>query len=822
MYTARAFRSCQGLLLKGKCSAIYSWCRDRSTQTIIVYGLILFSILGCSEASQNSRSSRTWALTSGLPGGHYNTCAKLIADEFDSLSTTSRINVIPSEGSFENMDRLRKGLADLAIVQRDVLASRFYDKDEPFSEVEILLPLFPEALQVLVHCDSLGGAVDFLRFSQLVKEGRITHVAIGPAGSVTNQTAKRMFDLLGLEVSPSFYIESAPDEYLRQFENGDLTAVAMLSAAPVTNINLPFKFKPAVLSLTNDEVSMLISYLHNLDPVSLSLSIYDQEENGTFQTIGTWALLVGRRGVSSELERTWGRNPTDIALRALVTGAPTYNQVFGQGCSVHFNHTEAGWSCKVKGTRPDVFFKGIGLTPALESMLNVKNGIDWRYLAMSLFVLAFMGALIHTLRKIRTDPKEKQKWTTRWFRYQQFVYAGGVFLLIAISLPPLINHLELAFCEKYGLHSHFLDVSIWDKYTWLLVLSLSGQNNGLFPISTAARVVTSASMFLQYVNVGYLALYTYIKEQRRKKRLTGKAMSNFQDHLVVFGWNDTAIKLISDLLLDQEGYSGRRRGAIVVHPKASEKLSKESELKSYFEQGKVLQAVNEDPKTEVALIKSNVKEAHTVILLADSKCEDPDERTLVRALAISRHLERDLNGTVRGKIYVIAEVRDGKLRDTFLKNEVDEVICSSHFTSNLLFQSSINHGVSSVFDELVDHEKGNEFYVVELSEHDWLQDRTFDDLLGILRDQGILLLGIKSASGSEVGKAAVRGTQRTRPLEAEPMSRIMINPSSADERPYRTKVDDQLVVLAESHEVIRGLAKPKGRPSGNTARPSGT
>ena len=790
--------------------------QQRLAGQMLLAALFVLAVTGCVGPIQHREQGRSIGITSGSIGGHYHQCASLLAERFSDSAPNSRFHVFPSEGSFQNLDRLREGRTDLAIVQRDVLVARYYDKQKPFTEVEVLAPLFPEALQVLIHHDSLTGVVDYHRFARYVKTGRIEHMAIGPPGSVSNLTTRALFDVLGLEVGGSFYVQTASGEYLKEFEEGRIEAVAVLSAAPVTGFSPKPGFKLGLLSLTDDDVEAVTSYMRDLEPVTLPLDVYHEGDDRSFQTLGTWALLVGRNGISTELQQLTKEDPVNQIFTALEGANATFHQLFSGGAILKCERTTSGWRLWLTRAQSFEFFKGIGLAPGLDLALG-RSRIrwEWKVLSALILVLTFTLSFVALVRRFGSDEFHRT-WSRRWYRYQQFVYAGLIFVVIAAVLPPVIDQLERSFCARYGINSNFLDVSLVDKYIWLLVLSLSGNDNQLFPLSGWARVAASSSLVLQYVNMGYLAIHTLFKESRRRKRLNGEAMITYKNHIVICGWNDTASKLIKDLIADQYEYADDVRPIVLVHPKASKKLKADPMLNAHFEPGKVLGAVDDDSKKDSALEKCNIKSAHTAILLADSNIPEPDERTLLRALAIARS-SRSLQGDgLTTKTYVIAEIADARLRKTFINNEVDEVVCSAELASNVLFQSSINHGISSVITELVDHCSGNEFYTIRVPTHGKLLNKTFDELLVDLRSSGVLLLGVHNRSVVEDanGEKSERRKRRLRTLfgkkgvnerDTTPLGGLWINPTDQNELLYRNQAKDELVVLAESKKVIDQL-----------------
>lgn len=778
----------------------------------LLYLGILVLLRSCTVIDAEDPRDRSFTLSSGLMGGHYNECAKRIAAHINANQENKVILPLPSEGSLQNMDRLVEGVADMAIVQRDVLEARYHARNDPFTEIEIVAPLFPEALQILFHHDSLRGIVDLDRFQELVSRGDIRQMAIGASGTVSNTTARSVLDLLGLEVPQSFYLQISPYESMGRFELGEIQAIALLSGAPVRGLTYPLGFELGVLNFSKREVTTVTSYLRSLEPVTQQMSVYEGEDTVSFTTLGTWALLVGRKGITHDLHAMIKVDPVEIILAALESGDVTQRQLFDGGSTLQCSGPSGARSIRLTLERPQDFFRGISISDGLATAMGISQDSWTDRFAKSILVLAglTLGLIVFYARMVRTEHHRRYK--RIWRRFRQFAFAGVIFLAIAALLPPLIDRLERSFCQRYGVPSSFLNVSMEDKYTWLLVLSLSGNTNDIFPVGGWARVVTAAGMVLNYINVAFLTGHTLVKEHRLRRRLNGTAMINSNGHIVICGWNQNAGKLINDLLQDQQEYSGNSRMIVLVHPRATDHLKADERLKDDFSEAVMVRAINDDPKKDRALQLCNLEAAHTVILLADNDCDDPDDRTLVRASSIIRYLqEKDLEK----KIYVIAEAANDGLKEAFVRNGVDEVVCSSHFMANVLFQSSINHGVSSVFEEIVDHKQGNEFYSIPVAGRDELIGQTFDELLVCLRKHEVLLLGIRS-QGLPL-QHAQRKRRTTLPsflrprdtpvIQHEVGTRVTINPAAGMESDYKTQAGDDLLVLAESRVKLKSMLK---------------
>jgi TRAP transporter TAXI family solute receptor len=150
-----------------------------------------------------------------------------IAQDIKVLSEKEgvELNVVPSKGSFENVEWLATGKADLAIVQLDALR---YLTDvvkaqaglNIMEKVKVVLNLYPEEIHVLTNKKEIAS------FYQL--EGK--RVSTGPEASGSALTSELLFTLYDIKAMKSY---EAPEEALKKLAAGELDAMIFVGGAPV-------------------------------------------------------------------------------------------------------------------------------------------------------------------------------------------------------------------------------------------------------------------------------------------------------------------------------------------------------------------------------------------------------------------------------------------------------------------------------------------------------------------------------------------------------------------------------------------------------------
>ena len=147
------------------------------------------------------------------------------------------LEVIPTNGSFDNINLLGAGKVDLAILQLDVLrfVTEIMLKETGMNvlqEAKVVLNLYPEEIHVLAKNK------DIRTFDQL--KGK--KVAVGPEKSGSALTAEVLLAGFDLTVERVF---DAPEQAIKKLQAGEIDALIFIGGAPVpafANLDRSFHF----------------------------------------------------------------------------------------------------------------------------------------------------------------------------------------------------------------------------------------------------------------------------------------------------------------------------------------------------------------------------------------------------------------------------------------------------------------------------------------------------------------------------------------------------------------------------------------------------
>lgn len=111
----------------------------------------------------------------------------------------------------------------------------------------------------------------------------------------------------------------------------------------------------------------------------------------------------------------------------------------------------------------------------------------------------------------------------------------------------------------------------------------------------------------------------------------------------------------------------------------------------------------------------NAHLAKSVIILADDSVQDPDAKSTLIALAISKLVETKQKQHSRlVKPHISAESKNHRKIELLKDAGVDEVVCSMDYGLGLLAQSAITKNISQIYDDLLRYSQDtNEVYILQ-------------------------------------------------------------------------------------------------------------
>jgi len=730
-------------------------------------------------------------VSSGSQGGNYYDAGNVLARILNEINPERyTFKVIASTGSIENVRRLKDRFSDFAIVQRDVLIKNYFGDGDKIKNVSIIAPLFQEKFIIYTHDKS---NVSFREFKEKITTSSVAvNIGLTSLDGASYKTFSEIASLLGLNSDNIKFIEGNYRELVKKYLSGEIDYVLTFSL-PIEDIE-----RANVVYFDDADIRLLTRRMRYLSVASIG----DEAQ----QTLGVWALFVGLNGSISQIGE-------DVIVKRIMTAG-----LEGGRIEKYIKNTldEYKSSERMHGLN-------LGGLPVIDTFREVDRRNSASVGLQIIAVIIMLSGIFLWVFWIRSY--SKKHWKYLWVRYKHIVagllLVGFIYLLCIEWL--IIG--EQGFFQANAIKSSVLDMTRTDLHLWNLVRIFANNDGGVFPISLAGKLATTLSTYIIWIGGISIAVAEFFMYRLIAKRREGLISVKTEGHIIIAGWNDSAPKLIDELLYACEQYHRRKLMVVCVVPDPKFVLERHEHI-SDMEHRRELVLIKGYIRNKNTLEQCNADRAKIIILLAEDASARADEKTLMRALSIRKYCcekiqnKRDVSqyvpteertehdGTlfaiksVVNPVYIIAEVNTEEFVADLRDAGVNGVIDKSKIVGGLLVQSILNPGVSKLINNILSFsEDTNEFYTVDLLEqrNSDLRDRTFDELILPLRREKILLVAIKVIYRDQGGIEIVDEGEIIRLLESEGLYRqIITNPITDSEINRRTDRDDQLITLAAS------------------------
>lgn len=747
----------------------------------------------------NEIAVKTFVISSGSPGGNYYTAGKVIEEKLNKLFDKQYVfKNIQSDGSIENIKRLKNRYADFAIVQRDELIKNYHGDGDKLKNITVISPLFQEKLLIYSHTVN---HITFSTFREIVSKATIPiKIGVTSKNGASYKTFLNIADLLGLPTNNIKFVEHNYDMLTSEFKENRLDFVLTFSL-PLEEIE---RTSANYVYFSGKDIQLLTNRMRYFSQATVS-------DDPQYRTLGVWALLIGLNSSSEEIG-------DENILSLLASNNGKKNSI-----SEKIRSTQI--LIKKNTQIYDKYLSTLPNAPALLERINKSPHYSYWYLipiAMLLVLLAYVSN--NFLNKYSNDIKYV------WIRYSH-IFLGSIIVIVCylLCIEFLIYNEEVLY-NSTGIKSRILDLPRTDLHVWNTVRMFAQIDNGIFPYSLYGKLVTALSTYLTLFGAIAIALSEFGMYKWTAKRREGKMEIKYEGHVIISGWNNNSLRLIEDLHAASKEYHDRSVKIVCVVPDPASILASHPGIDNLEHMGRIT-FVKGDIRSRAVAMQSNVYAASSVILTAEDTTINADEKTLLRALSVTKYnrMKREELGVVnnangadafeshetRGDInstYIIAEINNEEFIEDLGNAGVNGIVDRGQITKNILIQSLLNPGVSILLNNILSFsDDTNEFYTVDLREeaNKHLRYKTFDELLSPLRKQNILLLAIKVVYLDKAGCVIVDVHELCKLLAKEKLGRqIITNPISDTETERKADGDDHLIVLASSTAKLKeGLKK---------------
>ena len=737
--------------------------------------LILFVLLSSSQAEE------TLVISSGVKGqGYYNLATsieKILKEHNFSYALQNRVSL----GSAQNLQRLANGEVELAIVQSD---TAFYAengiytfKENPLENLRTIINFYQEPLFIITN---QAGVNNIYQLANM-------RINIGLRDSGVESTSQVLFKSIGIW------------ESISKYHYGPNRAIKALLQKRVQAILLNFiddTLKEKILAKELYIIPIQKEFIEQLKRTFSYFSLYEYRIDGEIvPTVAVTTLLVTRSDVESE-----------VIYRLTKILDANYNKLhfpkgFAKPKEHFFQNPLEYWH---KGTLKYLQEQGINYDQKIHLDLYIL------YLFFAIVILVLLLILLGMFILSHTDLVHRFHGTHTIIKWLQSIYLVltkykyiTLFVLIVllnIVFAILIKYFEHNWALEHGEVAIFDTLSLFKILWWLFIFGSSNYDGGIFPHSNGGEFIASLSPMLEFGSlITLLGLIAYDKIIKHFMEANGMGVQRIKDHIILCGWSDNAHFIVKNLLHENKLY--KRQIVILAEAQYEEQIKRQKFDPMYLFYVKGDATVRED------LDRANIKEADIAIVISDSKMPEPDAKNILKVLTIEKYcLELERSGKRKGRsnIHTIAEIENPKNIPIAEDAGVDQIVSLGNIESKIFTQAVLNPGVAKFINEIVTYNDQNDIYSFPVSKESQLYNKTYDEILSILREHKILLLSINVEY------------KRTKAQAEEIMQKyrlkgpVITNPYYEAAKMYRVQEGDLLIVLAQYEKDVLAALKKLG------------
>jgi voltage-gated potassium channel len=129
----------------------------------------------------------------------------------------------------------------------------------------------------------------------------------------------------------------------------------------------------------------------------------------------------------------------------------------------------------------------------------------------------------------------------------------------------------------------------------------------------------------------------------------------------------------------------------------------------------------------------------------DRKSDNPDAKAILTALAVE---------SLNRSVYTCVELQNPDNEKHLVHANVDEIVCLGRLSQNLIVHSSLKHGLSRLFSELVTHNFGHEFYKIPVPKR-FCGEKFPQAMKRLIDEEGVILTAIEREVTDEKGNSKI-------------------------------------------------------------------
>ena len=261
--------------------------------------IIIFTAINPSFAQEKELNIEKiinfFSFCTGSTTGTYFPLGNAFAHVWTQKSKSINVMTYSSNGSYENIELLRNHEVNLAIAQSDIVMAALSGKGKfegrPYSELKVLMALYPEVIQIVVPESSDIKSVDDLKNHK---------INVGAINSGNALTAIEFLNALNIKEEEYTKINMSYDEAIQAMEKNECDATIIIAGIPTkVIIELKKRIPIRIIDIPLQTVAETIQKLPYLSAFTIADDIYGDNKNTS--TLAVMALLITNNDLKDEL-----------------------------------------------------------------------------------------------------------------------------------------------------------------------------------------------------------------------------------------------------------------------------------------------------------------------------------------------------------------------------------------------------------------------------------------------------------------------------------------------------------------------------------------
>lgn len=633
----------------------------------------------------------TIRLGTGSTAGSYYHFGNLLAKELanqDFSGQSLKVVVVPTEGTVDNLSRLKNGTLDAAIVQNDIANYTYEGKFgyKPFSGFKAALPLFPEYVQVLVRRDS---------GIRMLGDLRDKVIALGPNGSGGVRNALDLLRAFGMRPDIDYVAHYAPTlKNAHELLEKQVDAMIYTGAVPPFRADIErnlLRMLPVNRDIIND---LATRYPYYRSGVFKSKDILNGE---LVDTLTVTAFLV----VSNKLPA----DKTSILTRAVLRNWAVLNR-----------HTRYFRMVSLKDSLSRL---PVPLSEASEHVLQSIHLMDVSYteyyvaiLACSLVVIALWArAQCNRYDRLGNVRVADGGWYYKMLilinrsRHVVYIFAG-IFLVVLVFVQ-IIQYSEAQYAREMNIDNKFANVGFWNAVLWMFMFMGAGDSGGLFPVSPLGRILATALPFLGVSSViGFFFAFYEQRSAEQSARKRGTLIKHVKKHVLLCGWTEKAPSIIYALTSTD---APEKKDVVVVA-----NIDGDMPLERYRFNARYTQYCRGTSADHDVLERAEVQSAQAAIVLAGERGRA--DRNLGAVLSVMAMKEMHKRKNSISHLFIAAELLYEENAPLFDACGADVIVHSREIVNRIIAQCCINEGIVDFVMDMLTYDEFAEMHTMRLND----------------------------------------------------------------------------------------------------------